>query len=79
MPVYRRETLPRKLPWGEVDDFETLVLDPSVEGGARALAPASPQERVIVLAGEVVAESALGRVTLRRNDWVQVPAAGATL
>jgi mannose-6-phosphate isomerase-like protein (cupin superfamily) len=79
VPVYRRESLPADLPWIEVDDFETFVLDPRLDAGTRNLVPTARHERAIVLAGEVVADSELGRVTLRRNDWIQLPASGASL
>lgn len=77
MPVYRRETLTEKLPWIELDDFETFVMDPRNPTGQRELTRTAPQERIIVLAGEVIAESINGRVTLRRNDWIDLPTAGA--
>ena len=78
MPVYRRESLGDKLPWIEIDDFETFVLDPRTPGG-RAIQPSGAQERIIVLSGEVISESSVGRVTLRRNDWITIPEDGATL
>ncbi len=78
MPVYQRESLRNKLPWIEVDDFETFVLDPRTSAG-RTIQPTFLKERVIVLSGEVISESATGRVTLRRNDWITIPADGATL
>ena len=79
MPVYRREHLAERLPWIEIDDFETFVLSASGEAATRRLQPSALRERVIVLTGEVVAESEHGRVTLRRNDWLELPSSGATL
>lgn len=46
---------------------------------ARRLVPATAQERIIVLSGEASLESRLGRVTLRRRDWFDIPETGATI
>ena len=39
--------------------------------------PTSPKERLVVLVGEAHVESATGRVTLKRRDWVDIPPTGA--
>jgi mannose-6-phosphate isomerase-like protein (cupin superfamily) len=43
----------------------------------RELKPTTPRERVIVLHGEVSVESELGRFTLKRRDFVEIPQSGA--
>jgi len=43
---------------------------------ARRLVPATPQERVIVVSGEVAFESESSRVTLKRGQWIDVPQSG---
>lgn len=77
MPIYRRETLTKKLPWVELDDFETFPMDPRDHTARRELTRGGLRERVIVLSGEVAAEWATGRASLRRNDWLELPADGA--
>jgi mannose-6-phosphate isomerase-like protein (cupin superfamily) len=42
----------------------------------RELKPTSPRERLVVLHGEVTVESELGRFTLKRRDFVDVPQSG---
>jgi mannose-6-phosphate isomerase-like protein (cupin superfamily) len=46
---------------------------------ARRLAPATPKERIVVLSGEAVFESHSSRVTLKRAQWIDVPATGAVI
>jgi mannose-6-phosphate isomerase-like protein (cupin superfamily) len=43
------------------------------------LKPTSPKERIVVLVGEAHVETAYGRVTLRRRDWLDIPPSGATI
>src|SRR5436190_13895816 len=78
MPVYRREDLRNRLPWVEIEDFATFLMDPRNDTGVRKVKPTAAAERVIVVSGEVVADGAAGRVTLRRNDWLSIPATGET-
>jgi mannose-6-phosphate isomerase-like protein (cupin superfamily) len=77
VPIYRRETLAARLPWVELDDFETFPMDPRDHTARHALTRGGGRERVIVLSGEVAAEWAGGRISLRRNDWLELPADGA--
>ena len=41
------------------------------------ITPTSPKERLVVLVGEAHVESAHGRVTLKRRDWLDIPPTGA--
>lgn len=41
--------------------------------------PTSPKERIVVLVGEAHVETAYGRVTLRRRDWLDIPPTGAKI
>lgn len=43
---------------------------------SRELKPTFPRERLVVLHGEVTVESELGRFTLKRRDFVEVPQTG---
>jgi mannose-6-phosphate isomerase-like protein (cupin superfamily) len=43
----------------------------------RALKPTTPRERITVIDGEVSVESELGRFTLKRRDFVEIPQSGA--
>jgi mannose-6-phosphate isomerase-like protein (cupin superfamily) len=43
---------------------------------SRELKPTSPRERLVVLHGEVTVESELGRFTLKRRDFVELPQSG---
>jgi mannose-6-phosphate isomerase-like protein (cupin superfamily) len=43
---------------------------------SRELKPGSPREQLVVLHGEVTVESELGRFTLKRRDFVEVPKGG---
>jgi mannose-6-phosphate isomerase-like protein (cupin superfamily) len=83
MPIYTRETLKTdKLPWVDIDDYEFIYLARSTQATRRdpverQITPTSPKERLVVLVGGAVVESAIGRVTLRRRDWIDVPPTGA--
>ncbi len=44
---------------------------------SRELKPTTPRERIVVLHGEVQVESELGRFTLKRRDFVEIPQSGA--
>lgn len=80
MPIYRRSDLADKEDWVEIDDFEAFSLDHSdATGGVRTLSKSAPREMVIVLTGEVTAESSAGRVTLKRRDWLEIPDDGVKL
>jgi mannose-6-phosphate isomerase-like protein (cupin superfamily) len=79
MPLYRRETLKEKLSWVEIDDFEHFTLDFRVADGVREIAPTHKMEYIVLLAGEVAAETAQGRVTLKRKDWMRIPETGAKI
>jgi mannose-6-phosphate isomerase-like protein (cupin superfamily) len=45
----------------------------------RRIEPTRPRDRIIVISGDVKVESALGRVTLHKRDYLDLPASGATL
>jgi mannose-6-phosphate isomerase-like protein (cupin superfamily) len=45
----------------------------------REFKPTTPRERLVVLDGEVSVECELGRFTLKRRDFVEVPQRGATV
>lgn len=80
MPIFRREDLKDRPDWVEIEDFERFTLDHSDStGGTRALTPSAPREMVVVLSGEVTAETSRGRVTLKRRDWIDIPADGLKL
>jgi mannose-6-phosphate isomerase-like protein (cupin superfamily) len=76
MPLYRRETLPDRLPWVEVSDYEIVTVD---RDRTRAFRRAAPCEYLIVLNGEASASGARGRITLRRNDYLALDEADLTL
>jgi mannose-6-phosphate isomerase-like protein (cupin superfamily) len=76
VPVYRRETLAGRLPWVEVHDFETIAVGGEEGSPCLTLTRSAESEVVIVLEGELAADSSRGRVTLRRNDWLSVPSEG---
>jgi mannose-6-phosphate isomerase-like protein (cupin superfamily) len=46
---------------------------------ARTITPSHPKDRIVVISGEVQAESEHGRVTLRKRDYLDIPASGATV
>lgn len=80
MPIYQRDDLKDKLPWVEIDDFEFLSLDHSdPNGGVMEITPSSPREMVVVISGELTAETEAGRVTLKRRDWLEIPKSGVRL
>jgi mannose-6-phosphate isomerase-like protein (cupin superfamily) len=80
LPIFRREDLKDRPPWVEIEDFERFTLDHSdATHGTRTIGPTAPREMVVVLSGEVTAESPHGRVTLKRRDWMDIPAEGVTL
>ena len=80
IPIYRREDLKNKEDWVEIDDFGAFTLDHSDEtGGVRTMVPSAPREMLIVLSGEVTAETDHGRVTLKRRDWIDIPETGIKL
>jgi mannose-6-phosphate isomerase-like protein (cupin superfamily) len=79
--VHTRETLPDRQDWVEVHDFEKFTIDQTYgpEGVRQIAPPSTPNEFVIVLSGEVVADWDVGHVTLRRRDWMEVPPQGLKL
>ena len=80
MPIYLREELKDAPDWVEIDDFEQFMLDHSdATGGVRELHPVAEREFVIVLSGELTAETDRGRVTLKRRDWIEIPPTGLKL
>jgi mannose-6-phosphate isomerase-like protein (cupin superfamily) len=67
-------------------DYPDPITDPegSLHGAhdianARRVIPTTPRERLVVLNGEAVFESENGRVTLRKMQWVDVPASGGII
>ena len=46
---------------------------------ARRLISTAEQERIIVIGGELSFDSPVGRVTLKRWDWIDIPKTGATI
>ncbi len=64
-------------PDGHVPFWGTYQLDPLPS--TRQIVPASPRERIIVVAGEVSVETEYGRVTLKRRDFLEIPPGGAKL
>ena len=80
MPIFLREELKDAPDWVEIDDFEQFMLDHSdATGGVRELHPVAEREFVIVLSGELTAETEHGRVTLKRRDWIEIPPTGLKL
>lgn len=80
MPIFRREDLKDRPDWVEISDFANFTLDHSdATGGVRTIEPTAPREMIVVLSGEVTAETAHGRVTLKRRDWVDIPPTGIKL
>lgn len=46
---------------------------------SRRIEPTTPKDRIVVISGEVQVVSELGRVTLHKRDYFDVPASGATI
>jgi quercetin dioxygenase-like cupin family protein len=65
----------------ETDDDDAYWGTISDTPAARSvrIIPQHPRERLVVISGEVMVESELGRFTLQRRDWVDVPATGMTI
>lgn len=60
---------PHEVTWGyRKPDPATMFIMPTHE-----------RERLVPLVGQVQVDSAYGRVTLNRGDWVEIPPTGATL
>jgi mannose-6-phosphate isomerase-like protein (cupin superfamily) len=74
MAIYNRETLKDRASWVEVDDFEIIPMDRNFP--TREFIPTHPKEHLVCLAGEVIVESELGRVTLKKKDWIDIPKSG---
>ena len=62
-----------------VTDPEGSLHDAHNIAYARHVVPTTPKERLVVLNGEAVFESENGRVTLRKMQWVDVPASGGVI
>lgn len=78
MPVYTTEQLADREPWVEVEAFEQVFLDWRHQP-TRRFERQYAAENLVCLTGEVVVESAEGRVTLKRKDWMAIPEGGATV
>jgi mannose-6-phosphate isomerase-like protein (cupin superfamily) len=72
----REESAPTSFP-DPIEDAEACLHEAHDVAIARRLVPATPQERIVVLSGEVVFESESSRVTLKRAQWIDVPQSGA--
>lgn len=46
---------------------------------SRRITPTTPKERVVVLSGEAMVEAENAKVSLKRMQWFDVPASGATI
>lgn len=46
---------------------------------SRTFVPTHERERLVVTSGEVAVQSEQGRVTLRKRDWIDIPASGLTV
>jgi mannose-6-phosphate isomerase-like protein (cupin superfamily) len=80
MPIFRREDLKNKPDWVEIEDFNNFSLDHSdATGGVKEIKPTHKREMIMVLTGEVTAETEHGRVTLKRRDWIDIPETGIKL
>jgi quercetin dioxygenase-like cupin family protein len=80
MPIFRRDDLKERPDWVEISDFEDFTLDHNdPQKGVRTIVPTAPREMIVVLSGEVTAETEHGRVTLKRRDWIDIPATGIKL
>jgi mannose-6-phosphate isomerase-like protein (cupin superfamily) len=80
MPIFQAHELKDRPDWVEVSDFEAFTLDHSDDAaGVRKLSRSAPREMVVVLSGEVTAETDHGRVTLKRRDWIDIPDTGLRL
>lgn len=77
MPVFLREELKSAPEWVEIEDFESFTLDyTDPDGGVRTIHPTHEREMIVVISGEVTAETEHGRVTLKRRDWIDIPETG---
>lgn len=90
MPIYDNDTLGAEaLDWVEVEGYEFFPLSRGDADRAeskghsyphqRLIEPRAAKDRIIVLTGEVSAILDGARVTLKRGDWVDVPATGLTI
>lgn len=46
---------------------------------SKQFVPGHDRERLVVISGEVAAQSDQGRVTMRKRDWIDVPSGGVTV
>lgn len=74
---FTRDDLGDRPSWVEISDFEIFTLDQAYpDGGIRKLEKNHEREVVVALGGEVIVESELGRATLKRRDWLEIPPGG---
>ena len=82
MPHYTPKQLVESDPWNEIVDFEIFTLDQGYEDeGIRKIERTTDakHEVIVALGSELIYESNLGRATLKRRDWLQIPDGGCAI
>jgi mannose-6-phosphate isomerase-like protein (cupin superfamily) len=75
--AFTREQLANRPSWVEISDFEIFTLDQAYEDkGIRKFEKTAEREVIVALGSELIAESEMGRATLKRRDWLEIPPGG---
>lgn len=80
MAHYTPKQLIDRDPWVEISDFEIFTLDQAYDDqGIRKFEKSAEREVIVALGSEVIFESSQGRATLKRRDWLEIPAGGCAV